>query len=135
MKQKKSISLRAFLRGNPDSKVGVPGCANYDHHYGGCLFGNKCLVKKGKRCGYFEKAVLPVATDIGLVGHVYSLYQKRVGLNADLQRPQTRLCPDCGTGLKLKQRYCDSCGKSRRQKGNRENQKKYRKSKRLIVSS
>jgi hypothetical protein len=43
---------------NTDPKAKNPGCANYDHHYGGCLFRDECLVQQGKRCRYFERVVL-----------------------------------------------------------------------------
>ena len=37
-----------------------------------------------------------------------------------------RECPDCGKAkLKPRQRYCDNCGKKRRQKTNREYQRRY----------
>jgi hypothetical protein len=58
----------------------MPGCANYDYHYGGCLFADTCLIEQGKRCEYFEKKVLPTAADIGLREQVYALYRKQVGV-------------------------------------------------------
>ena len=61
-----TVGLIAFLKGNSDPKVGMPGCANYDHHYGGCLFADTCSVEEGKRCDYFERVVLPTAADVGL---------------------------------------------------------------------
>ena len=79
-KQKRTVGLIAFLKGNTDPAAGMPGCASYDHHYGGCLFLDGCLVEEGKRCGYFEKAVLPTAADIGLKELVYSLYERQVGI-------------------------------------------------------
>ncbi|MGD2095524.1 MAG: hypothetical protein PVH77_11005 [Phycisphaerales bacterium] len=39
-------------------KAKLPDCANYDHHYGGCLFRDECLVQQGERCAYFEKVIL-----------------------------------------------------------------------------
>lgn len=121
----KQISLVAFLKGSANPKDSMPGCANYDHHYGGCLFGATCLIEKGKRCGYFEKAVLPTAADIGQTERIYSLYEKQCKVSGLLCRPQQRLCPDCGTGLKPRQKLCDKCKKKHRQKTNRENQRKY----------
>lgn len=41
-----------------DLEVSMHECANYDHYYGGCLFGDECLVQQGKRCEYFERVVL-----------------------------------------------------------------------------
>lgn len=46
-----------------DTKTRNPGCANFDYHYDCCLFREECLVQKGKRCEYFERAVLPTITD------------------------------------------------------------------------
>ncbi|MCP4611835.1 MAG: hypothetical protein GY845_24295 [Planctomycetes bacterium] len=46
-----------------DSKTRNPGCANFDYHYESCLFRDECLVQKGQRCEYFERAVLPTITD------------------------------------------------------------------------
>jgi hypothetical protein len=126
-----SVGLIAFLKGNTDPAVGMPGCANYDHHYGGCLFEDKCFVEEGQRCGYFEKAVLPKAADIGLGERMYSLYEKQCNVSSTLERSQTRICPDCGTGLKPRQRYCDNCKRRRRQKSYRrarENQRSKRNS-------
>jgi len=40
-----------------DPKSRNPGCANFDHHYGGCLFRDECLVQQGKRCEYFERVI------------------------------------------------------------------------------
>ncbi len=49
--------------GYNDPKVRKPGCANFDYYYDGCLFGDECLVQHGKRCEYFERAVLPTVAD------------------------------------------------------------------------
>ena len=115
-KRKRSVGLLAFLRGNTDPAVGMPGCANYDHHYGGCLFAEHCAVEQGQRCGYFERAVLPTASDIGLSAQVYAQYAKQVGLDdtRELGAEPPRPCPDCGGELKPRQRYCDTCSARRR---------------------
>lgn len=120
-KRKRTVGLIAFLKGNTDPAVCMPGCANYDHHYGGCLFGDACLVEQGKRCGYFEKAVLPTAKDAGLREHVYSLYQKHTGIEAcgELDREPAPRCPDCGAELRPRQRYCDACATRRRRQSYR----------------
>ena len=46
-----------------DTKKRNPGCANFDYHYNCCLFRDECLVQKGQRCEYFERAVLPTISD------------------------------------------------------------------------
>ena len=115
-KRRRSVGLIAFLKGSSDPKEQMPGCANYDHHYGGCLFEDTCFVQEGKRCGYFEKAVLPTAADIGLKESVYSQYAKQVGIEGylHLDNGDIRKCPDCGAELKPRQKYCDDCSKKRR---------------------
>jgi len=115
-KRKRTVGLIAFLKGNTDPAVGMPGCANYDHHYSGCLYG-ACLVEAGQRCGYFEKAVLPIAGEIGQQ-KIYAAYESLTGADP-LARPQARLCPDCGAELKPRQRYCDDCKRKRRRQSYR----------------
>ena len=116
---KKKVGLIAFLKGTSNPEDGMPGCANYDHYYGGCLLWETCKVERGQRCGYFEKAVLPTAADIGLSERMYSLYEKQCSVSGPLERSQTRICPDCGTGLKPRQRYCDNCAKKHRRESYR----------------
>ena len=111
MPKRRTIGLLAFLRGDRDPSRGIAGCANYGSHYGGCLFNGTCKVEEGKRCGYFEKVVLPTAEDIGLKSCVYSLYQKHAGIEQEnqLDTGSIRKCPDCRAELKKRQRYCDKC--------------------------
>lgn len=120
-KQKRSVGLIAFLKGSTDPADGMPGCANYDHHYGGCLFGDTCKVQDGQRCGYFEQAVLPTADAIGLKEAIYYQYEQQVGLVGIgvLKRGQVRRCPDCGDEVKPRQRYCENCSKRRRRESYR----------------
>ena len=125
-KQRKSVGLIAFLKGSSNPAERMPGCANYDHHYGGCLLDNTCKVQQGKRCSYFERAVLPTAIDIGLKEHIYSLYGNHVGIEGYQQfdKSNIRRCPDCEAELKPRQRYCDECKKRRRRKSYRNSRSK-----------
>lgn len=125
-KRKRTVGLIAFLKGNTDPAVGMPGCANYDHHYGGCLFHGSCLVEEGKRCGYFERAVLLTAVDIGLKELVYSLYERQVGIAGigQFDSGEIRRCPDCGAELRWRQRYCDDCKHKRRRRSYRNSRSK-----------
>ena len=118
MKRQRSVGLIAFLKGSTDPAAGMPGCANYDHHYGGCLFGDTCKVQEGQRCGYFERAVLPMAETIGLNEAIYSQYEQQVGIAGIgvLKRGQVRRCPDCGNEVGPRQRYCENCSTQRTQK-------------------
>ena len=117
MVENKTIGLITFLKGSSNPAERMPGCANYDHHYGGCLFADVCKVQQGQRCGYFEKAVLPTAADIGLKEQVYSLYYKHVGIEQDVYKieiGEIRRCPGfngktCGAPLLPRRRYCDKC--------------------------
>lgn len=118
-RRKRSVGLIALLKGNSDPKAEIPGCANYDHHYGGCLFQDVCLVQEDKRCGYFEKAVLPVGDSI-----TRQKYEALTG--AYIGGQVMNLCSDCGKSVPPRRRYCDKCKKKRRQKTNRDNLRKFR---------
>jgi len=115
------------LKGSSDPKDQMPGCANYDHHYGGCLFenfGGACAVEIGKRCGYFERAVLPTSAETGQREHIYGLYEQTVGVIIDTAKTRKRTgdarpCPDCGSPLRTRQRYCDTCSTRRQREQNR----------------
>jgi len=121
MTKRRSVGLIAFLKGNTDPAVGMPGCANYDHHYGDCLLADSCKVQDGKRCGYFERAVLPTADAVGLKEAIYSQYEQQVSIAGIgmLKRGQVRRCPDCGEEVGPRQRYCVNCSKRRRRKSYR----------------
>ncbi|MHC4728166.1 MAG: hypothetical protein ACYS17_13170 [Planctomycetota bacterium] len=63
MKAIKSQHAEKVKPGYTDKKSKNPGCANFDYHYDCCLFRDECLVQKGRRCEYFERAVLPTIAD------------------------------------------------------------------------
>lgn len=130
----RTIGLIRFLKGDHDNNV--PGCANYDHRYGGCLLGSECKVEAGKRCRYFEKAVLPAAVGLGIGAMVNDAYASKVGLTSFCSKSvkDVRRC-SCGDVLKPRQRYCDKCSRERRRQAYRESQRKTRLSKRLSVNS
>jgi hypothetical protein len=52
---RKSVGLIMFLKGSSNPKQQMPGCANYDHYYGGCSLWGECRQEQGKRCDYFEE--------------------------------------------------------------------------------
>ena len=122
-KRKRTVGLVTFLKGSSNPEERMPGCANFDHQHGGCLFelNNTCLVQEGQRCAYFERAVLPTAADIGLKELVYSLYAKQIGIELDCEliSSDIRKCPDCGAELRKRQRYCDECSRKRRMEAQR----------------
>ena len=122
MAKRKTVGLIAFLKGSSNPADQMPGCANFDY----CLLDNTCKVQQGKRCSYFERAVLPTALDIGLKEHIYSLYGNHVGIESYQQfdKSNIRRCTDCEAELKPRQRYCDECKKRRRRKSYRNNRSK-----------
>lgn len=112
----KEVSLIAFLKGSSNPEHLIPGCSCYDHAHGGCLYDSCCLVEQGKRCPWFEKAVLPTSADIGQQEHIYSLYEEHIDMPGLLARKDARLCTDCLTvELSARQRYCPDCTRKRRQ--------------------
>jgi len=125
MKPKRLVTLKVFVKGSSNPDDLMPGCANYDHHYGGCVFAETCKVLDGERCGWFERAVLPTAADIGQRDHVYALYEQTTGALIDRNKTRrktgdVRPCPDCGSALRPRQRYCDACSKKRKRAASRE---------------
>jgi len=124
----KSIGLLRFLKGDHDNQV--PGCANYDHHRGGCLVGNGCKVENGKRCEYFERAVLPSAIPLGLNAIVSQSYADKVGLTGFCPKKlkDARRC-DCGNALRPRQRYCEKCREIKR----KQTYRKIREEKRILA--
>ena len=103
----KAVPLKTFLKGTTDPKAGMPGCANYDHHYDSCLFGD-CLVEQGKRCGYFERAVLPTGNSI-----IRQKYEDMTGIY--IQGLKVNLCSGCGIPIAPKAKCCDKCKKKKQQ--------------------
>ena len=63
MKTTKSQHVEKVKPDDTGTKARNPGCANFDYHYDCCLFRDECLVQKGQRCEYFERAVLPTISD------------------------------------------------------------------------
>ena len=128
MTKRRTVGLIAFLKGSADPKAEMPGCANFDHHSDGCLCGDVCLVQTGQRCLHFEESVLPTAGDIGLRESVHSQYRKHVSLgeNGELGTGPVRRCPDCGSELRPRQRYCPNCSKRRRRQSYRRAREKQR---------
>jgi hypothetical protein len=109
--------LMTFLRGSTDPKDKMPGCANYDHGKQECLLEtgqgkSDCLVQVGKRCAYFERAVLPTAADIGQIQDLTFAYEratKHIVVRTESTKEE-RFCPDCKTGvLQPRERLCGKC--------------------------
>jgi hypothetical protein len=112
---KKVPTLLQFLRGSSLPKDLMPGCANYDHDRKECLLkGKACSVEGGKRCQYFEKAVLPVAAQQGYAAEMNDYYARQTGATPKTVNNSSRACPDCGSVLPPRMRLCDVCREKRR---------------------
>jgi hypothetical protein len=120
--QKRNVGLITFLKGSSNPVDKMPGCANFDHHYGECLEAETCSVKDGNRCQYFEAAVLPTAADIGQLERITKLYQKQIGI--EQEHIEIRKCPDCQTELRPRERYCSDCKRKRRLETKRQTKRK-----------
>lgn len=104
-------------------------CANYDSHYDCCLSADvSCNVLEGKRCKYFEKAVLgPSDYKYRLPGWDYTrLFAEYTELTgAKTKKIQQRKCK-CGEVLQYRQRFCEKCQRLKAKQANKIRQKKYR---------
>jgi len=121
----KKIRLKTFLAGSSSPEQRMPGCANLDRSYGGCLFAESCKVMDGFRCEYFEQAVLPTARDIGLYAEMLQQYKDQTGGEYDpvVDSDDQRQCA-CGQALEKRRRICDKCRRKRRKETYRRNRKK-----------
>jgi len=84
-----------------------------------CSPRDRCLVAEGKRCDYFERAILPLADKPSPVDDP-NLQAKRAAARQEYQsrhllrdRNQKR-CRDCGNPRPHRRRYCDLCAARRR---------------------
>jgi len=90
-------------------------CANHQEgHYCSSRDGD-CILRSSKRCDYFERCVLPLAEKELPRQKEYARARDRyrrvhkISFDADERR-----CPDCGTILPRRKRYCLKCAKKRR---------------------
>ena len=111
MTDSKNMSLASYAKAN---------CANYNTGHG-CFATEvvdtvkeppevqhgRCLVAQGKPCEYFRKALLPAANGPSEVRKCYAAIDNVVELK------EARPCPECGAGLKHRQRICDRCRRKR----------------------
>jgi len=85
-----------------------------------CLPG--CRVLHGRRCDWFERAVLPLAITMrperfpGVSGAYVALCP---GVQSRIRDFQPRPCPGCGQPLPRRKRVCDACRKKRRRESTR----------------
>ena len=80
-----------------------------------------CLVGCGQRCRYFETAVMPMKDWDWKPGEgrafreAVNRYQRKHAGILGLA-PRQRKCPDCGTPIGSRLRYCESCRQERNTK-------------------
>jgi hypothetical protein len=93
-------------------------CCNLND--GVCLTNEKpCLVLVGKRCDYFETAVLPIAQQPSPKSDP-DLQSRRAEAVAEYAwkhkagNGSSSPCPDCGGAKPKGHRYCESCARKRR---------------------
>lgn len=115
-----NTGLKTFILGNSNPDRYLPGCSNYDRHYEVCMDGNPCRVMEGKRCRYFEKAVLPIAQESGR-DKVLDEYNS---LADTLFLSSSKICEMCSAPVQGRNRFCDKCKKKR----TREYQRQWRNS-------
>jgi len=103
-------SLRALVRSE---------CCN---HLDGQHLGElPCAVLAGRRCGWFERALLPVASQ-----QVQEAYSQMVSNGGQVHRRIASRHCQCGAALEPRQRYCETCRKERRRRSARKAQRKRR---------
>lgn len=94
----------------------------------------RCLVVDGKRCRFFEKAVLPVADWPSPKDHP-KLQQRRLKARdaywwrhdfCKRKAAGNRVCPECGGSLAKRQRLCSECSQKRRRTAKRESMRRAR---------
>lgn len=89
-----------------------------------------CRVLAGRRCAWFERAVLPDVLARGgeaaerlktryAPGQVVEALGRGTGANG-------RTCPDCGAALRKRRRYCDGCSERRRKASYRKSARRRR---------
>ena len=97
-----------------------------------------CLVKRGKRCGFFEHNILPLADHPAPVGYKTipadpTLPDRRkvarrayLELHGLIPKEVKRPYPDCGAELSPGRRVCDSCKAKRSRAAKRKYARKVR---------
>jgi len=113
-------------------------CSGIDFHKDGSPFrfrseGAQCLLKANQRCSYFETAVLPMGDseewqkkypgDAKAFAEGADRYFRRHSGIAGLA-PKARRCPDCGTPIGPRKRYCALCADRRSKESDRNYQSK-----------
>lgn len=89
-----------------------------EHRGTQCLVRPSCLVEDGQRCGYFERAVLPLAAAYPeSYAKACDAYWRRAGISHP--NAAARRC-ECGNPLPKFKRFCPRCMRERQREQARE---------------
>jgi hypothetical protein len=94
-------------------------CAGIEEHH------DKCLVADGEKCAYFEGSVLQLDALSKDDRYRQQIIEARIAYNGRAEA-RGRPCPDCGTPMRPRQRYCDECRKKRRREAARDGMREKR---------
>jgi hypothetical protein len=92
--------------------------------------GTRCLLALGKRCSYFETAVMPMKDWEWKDAEEGRKFKEGVNryIRMHLRKetmpdlpPRERKCPDCGNRIGFRMRYCADCARIRKAENNRRN--------------
>lgn len=123
MKKRASAALNSFVKGE---------CANYDNSEKRCVFDYKCKILAGKRCAYFERAVLgPPDYKYRRSGYNYKKIFKqysqiRKELRGELHKVNVNSCAICGEAIPPNFTYCERCGKIQKRNAQRDRVRRHR---------
>jgi len=104
-----------------------------------CTHRDRCAVASGKRCGYFERVILPLADlpsprgDAQRQARRASARQTYLGRHV-LAGSLERQCPECGGSRLRRHRFCEVCATKHRREGARERVRQYRQLERAAVT-
>lgn len=109
----------------------IEQCANWHSTVNGCIMEvvgshaeGECAVRDGKRCAYFERAVLPLAGRLAQYAEIPALYyEKQTDGKLGVLIEQNH-CGDCGQVIPGRRRVCDKCRVKRRRASYRELKRK-----------
>jgi hypothetical protein len=94
--------------------------------------GRQCLLSSRERCSYFETAVLPMRSQDWKNPSEGREFEEgadqylRIHSGITGLAPRRRKCPDCGTQIGPKKRYCQACSNRRKLEADRVYQQKQR---------
>ena len=115
----KALGLASLIRDRCCNQVGSRCIRHAD---------GRCRVAGGDRCGWFESSILPEIVRLGGPDAANVAQRYAPGMKVAALRPneEARPCPDCGTALGARQRYCQECALKRAKSAARERIRRHR---------